>query len=68
MKTNMGEYLAKVEIIKTLSKRLKDLRAETENKIEYYGEDFNEWPEWTLEEYKEISTIADYIENYIAKI
>lgn len=68
MKTNMGEYLAKVEIIKTLSKRLKEIRKDIEDSIEYYGEDFNCWPEWKLEEYKELSTTADYIENYVAKI
>lgn len=68
MKTNMGEYLAKVEIIKTLSKRVKELRVEMEDKIEYYGEDFTSWPDWAVDEYKDISTIADYIENYIAKI
>ena len=61
MKTNMGEYLAKVEIIKTLSNRVKEIRADMEYKIESYGEDFNCWPDWALEEYKDRSSTADYI-------
>lgn len=68
MKNNMSEYLAKVEIIKTLTKRVKEIRTDMQYNIESYGEDFNSWSEWALEEYKQLSSTADYIENYIAKI
>lgn len=68
MKKNLYKYAAMSVIVETLADKCKSLRDEVKTATEYYGENYDEIPDYGKADIDKHIAIADFIEDFISKL